>query len=131
MSAQDEFELTFRSNDEFELKSMEGQVTGYRRAQAWTPTAADLQAIDGRYESQELGTVFEILPGVKGVTVRFERSPEKAQELEPVARDTFMRNMMIVRFSRDVSGKVTGFEYGNPVVRNISFTRLGDRTSHP
>jgi hypothetical protein len=38
-----------------------------------------------------------------------------------------MLRMMFVRFRRDVSGKVTGFDYGNPVVRNISFTRLGDR----
>jgi hypothetical protein len=36
---------------------------------------------------------------------------------------------MIVRFRRDASGKVTGFDYGNPVVRNISFTRLGDRAT--
>ena len=129
--SQDEFVLTFRSNDEFELKSMEGQVTRYLRAQSWTPTATDLKAVDGRYESQELGTAFEILPGTKGILVRFERSPEKTQELEPVARDTYMRNMAIVRFRRDAGGKITGFDYGNPVVRNIRFTRLGDRTSRP
>jgi hypothetical protein len=34
---------------------------------------------------------------------------------------------MIVRFRRDGSGKVVGFDYGNPVVRSIAFTRLGDR----
>jgi CubicO group peptidase (beta-lactamase class C family) len=125
--SQDEFELIFRSNDEFELNSMEGRTTRYRRARPWTPAAADLQALDGRYHSEELGTVFEVLPGAKGLVARFERSPEKALELEPVAPDTYMRNMAIVRFRRDASGKVTGFDYGNPVVRNIRFTRLGDR----
>lgn len=35
--------------------------------------------------------------------------------------------MMIVRFRREVSGKVVGFDYGNPVVRNIAFTRVGNR----
>ena len=49
--------------------------------------------------------------------------------LTPVERDTYMLRMMIVRFRRDASGKVTGFDYSNPVVRNISFTRLGDRTT--
>ncbi|HEX6250903.1 MAG TPA: serine hydrolase [Gemmatimonadaceae bacterium] len=125
--SQDEFELHFPSQDQLEFRSMEGQTVRYRRARGWTPTAADLQSVDGRYESDEIGTVFEILPGSSGVVVRFERSPEKAQELEPVEPDTYMRNMAIVRFRRDPSGKVVGLDYGNPVVRNIRFTRLGDR----
>jgi hypothetical protein len=36
---------------------------------------------------------------------------------------------MIVRFQRDASGRVTGFDYGNPVVRHLAFTRLGDRAA--
>ena len=126
--SQDDFELSFESPDRIAIKSMEGQVTRYRRAQPWTPTAADLQSVDGRYESRELGTVFEILPGTDGLVMRFERAPEKALTLTPVERDHWMRSMMVVRFRRDGSGKVVGFDYGNPVVRNISFTRLGDRT---
>jgi CubicO group peptidase (beta-lactamase class C family) len=125
--SQDAFELTFLSNDQFAIKSMEGQTTHYRRAQAWTPTTADLQAVDGRYESQELGTVFEIVPGANALTMRLERAPDKSLELAPVERDTYMFRMMIVRFRRDATGKVVGFDYGNPVVRNIAFTRLGDR----
>jgi CubicO group peptidase (beta-lactamase class C family) len=126
--SEDEFEVVFRSSDEFELTSMEGQTTRYQRAQPWTPAAADLQAVDGRYESQELGTVFEILPRANGVVMRFERSPAQAQELEPVAPDTYMRGMATVRFRRDANGHVIGFDYGNPVVRSIAFARLGDRT---
>jgi hypothetical protein len=38
-------------------------------------------------------------------------------ELTPVERDTYMLRMMIVRFRRDARGKVTGFEYSNPVVK--------------
>ena len=34
---------------------------------------------------------------------------------------------MTVRFRRDKAGKVVGFDYSNPVVRNIKFTRLSDR----
>lgn len=127
--SQDAFEMTFLSNDQLELKSMEGQTTRYRRARPWTPTDADLRAVDGRYESTELGSVFEILPGTGGgLVMRFERAPEKALELTPVERDTYMLRMMIVRFHRDAGGRVVGFDYGNPVVRSIGFTRLGDRT---
>ncbi len=127
--SQDAFEVTFLSNDRFELKSMEGETARYRRARPWTPTAADLQGVDGRYESGELGSVFEILPGASGIVMRFERAPEKALELEPVERDTYMFRMMIVRFRRDAAGRVVGFDYGNPVVRSMPFTRLGDRAA--
>lgn len=127
--SQDEFELTFRSNDELEIKSMEGQVTRYHRAQGWTPTAAEVRGVEGRYESKELGTVFELVPQGNALVMRFEAAPDKAVELTPVERDTWMRSMMVLRLRRDVSGKVIGFDYGNPVVRSIRFTRLGDRTA--
>lgn len=127
--SQDAFEMTFTSNDQLEIRSMEGQVTRYRRAQRWTPTPADLQAADGRYESTELGSVFEILPGTGGLVMRFERAPEKSLELTPVERDTYMLRGMIVRFRRDAGGRIAGFDYSNPVVRHLAFTRLGDRTA--
>jgi CubicO group peptidase (beta-lactamase class C family) len=127
--SQDDFEMTFVSPDRIELKSMEGQVTRYRRAQSWTPTAADLQAADGRYESTELGSVFEIVPGTGNLVMRFESAPQRSLELTPVERDTYMMRMMIVRLRRDAGGKVIGFVYGNPVVRDIAFARVGDRKS--
>jgi CubicO group peptidase (beta-lactamase class C family) len=123
----DDFEMTFVSPDRIEIKSMEGQVTRYRRAQPWTPTTADLKAVDGRYESTELGSIFEVVPGTDRLVLRFESAPDKSLELTPVERDTYMLRMMIVRFRRDASGRVTGFVYGNPVVSDIAFTRLGDR----
>ena len=127
--SQDEFELSFPDADHIEIRSMEGQVTRYRRAQSWTPTAADLQSVDGRYESTELGAVYEIVAGAAGLTMRLEGAPAKSAELTPVERDTYMLRMMYVRFRRDGSGRVTGFEYGNPVVRGIAFTRLGERSA--
>lgn len=125
--SQDDFVMTFTDADHIEIESMEGQVTRYRRAQPYTPSAADLREVDGRYESAELGAVFEIVPGTSAITLRHESAPEKAVQLEPVARDTYMRSLMIVRFRRDASGRITGFDYGNPVVRSIRFTRVGDR----
>jgi hypothetical protein len=38
---------------------------------------------------------------------------------------------VIMRFQRDAAGRVTGFDYGNPVVRHIPFSRLGDPTAAP
>jgi hypothetical protein len=123
--SQDEFELRFVSDDRLEIRSMEGQTTRYRRAQPWTPSAADLQAVAGRYESRELGATFEIVPGANGLVLRAERTPDRRIDLAPAERDTYMQRMMFVRFRRDAGGRVVGFDYGNPLVRGLAFTRLG------
>ena len=127
--SQDAFELIFTDADHLEIRSMEGEVTRYRRAQAWTPTAADLRAVDGRYESPELGSVIELVPATNAVAMRLEGAEARSVELAPVDRDTYMFRMMIVRLRRDASGKVTGFDYGNPVVRHIAFARVGGRAA--
>jgi hypothetical protein len=127
--SQDDFVLTFTDADHIEIKSMEGQVTRYRRARPHALGAADLEGVGGRYQSAELGSVFEVVPGTNAITLRFESAPDKSVELTAVERDTYMRSLMIVRFRRDESGKIVGFDYGNPVVRNIGFTRLGDRAA--
>jgi len=119
----DEFELHFLSQDQFEVKSMEGQITRYRRAQRYAPTADDLSKFAGRYESDEIGAVFQIVPGKDGIVMRFDRSPEKAVEMKPTDRDTFQRGMMMVRFRRDERGNVVAFDYSNPLLRNVKFTR--------
>lgn len=70
-----------------------------------------------------------MVPGKDGLVMRFDRSPDKALEFKPVDRDTFQRGMMMVRFRRDETGKVVTFDYSNPMLRNIRFTRLSDRAS--
>ena len=121
--SQDEFELNFVSNDAFEMKSMEGQTTRYVRAQPYAPTAADLQAFAGRYASDEIGSAFKVVPGKESLMVHLEGSSGKGSELRAVARDTFQISRVIIRFVRDKDGKVVGFDYSNPLIRNIRYTR--------
>jgi len=121
--SQDEFELNFVSNDQFELKSMEGQTTRYARAQPYAPTAADMQALAGRYASDEIGSAFKVVPGKDSLTIHLEGSAGKGSEIRPVARDTFQVSRVMIRFVRDKEGKVVGFDYSNPLVRNIRYTR--------
>ena len=125
----DEFEVNFLSADEFELRSTDGKSTRYRRAQPYKPTADDLKAFAGRYESTEMGVVFHFEPQGEGLAVRIEHTPSRVLEIKPVDRDTFRLGGMIMRFVRDKARKVTALDYSNPVVRNIKFTRLSDRTS--
>lgn len=126
MSA-DAFELNFTSPDRFEMKSMEGQTTNYRRARPFAPTADELKSFTGRYESDEIGTIFGIEPKGAGLVVRLEHSPSKALDFVPVDTDTFQFSRMTVRFRRDDAGTVTGFDFSNPLLRNVRFTRLGER----
>lgn len=122
-----EFELQFLSADRFEIKPNEGAAMRYRRAQPYAPTAAELNTFAGRYESNEMGAVMEMVPEKGVLVMRFHRNPEKALQLKPADGDTFMTGMMTVRFLRDTDGKVTGYNYSNPVLRNIKYTRLSDR----
>lgn len=124
--SQADFELHFVTADEIELRTAEGETTRYRRAAPYTPGEAELAAFAGRYGSDELGTVYDVVPGDEGLVLRIASNPGQTAELTPVDRDTFMVSRMIVRFARDDRGSVVGFDYSNPVVRNIRFTRQGD-----
>ena len=95
--SQDVFDIQFINNDRFELKSKEGKITQYRRAQAYAPTGEDLKAFGGRYESDEIGTVFEIIAGERGLEVRMEHVPGKKVPLRPVDKETLNTSQMFFR----------------------------------
>jgi hypothetical protein len=127
--SQDEFELHFLSHDAFELKSMEGTTTRYRRARPHAPTAEDLELLAGRYANDETRAVIQTTPGAQAIMVRINDSPAPGFDFRPVDPDTFQRGGMFLRFRRDTAGKVVGLDYSNPVVRNIRFTRLDECSS--
>jgi hypothetical protein len=108
---------------------MDGKTTRYRRAKGYAPTAEDLKAFAGRYESTEIGTVFQVEPKGDRLAVRLEHTPSKSLELKPVDRDTFQIAGMILRFQRDKAGKIVALDYSNPVIRQVKFLRLSDPTS--
>ena len=122
----DAFEIKFLSQNQFELKSMEGTIMRYRRAQPYTRKPDELKVFTGRFESDEIGTVLQIEPRGEGLVMRLEHSPAKSLELKPIADDTFQFSRMMLRFQRDKSGRVVGFDYSNPSIRKVRFTRLTD-----
>lgn len=126
MSA-DEFEIRFLSPDKFELKSMEGKTTLYRRAKSSAPGPDVLKPFAGRYKSDEMGAIIRIEPKGDRLIMLLEHAPSRKIELSPVEADVFQFARILVRFKKDGSGKVVGWEYSNPVLRNVKFTRLGDR----
>ena len=96
----------------------------HRRAQPYSPTADDLNAFSGRYESTEIGSVFQIEPKGDGLLVRLEHTPSRSLEFKPVDRDTFQVSRVTVRFQRDKAGKIVALDYSNPLLRSVKFTRL-------
>ena len=128
----DAFELNFLSADEFELKSMEGKGTKYRRAAAHAPSPEELKSFADRYENDEIGTVFRIEPKANALAITVEHIPPKTIEFKPADRDLFEFNtLMIVRFRRDAAGVVVGLDYTNPFLRNVKFTRVTDLPGRP
>jgi len=121
--SQDGFELNFLSADEFELKSMEGKITRYRRAEPFAPSADDLKAFAGRYESDELKSFFTVTPGANGLMITINGTSGQSLEFRPVAPDTFQRVNITMRFRRDSAGNVVGLDMNNPVFRKVEYTR--------
>jgi hypothetical protein len=122
-----ELDLTFLSPDRFELRTKEGEATPYRRAQPFAPTADELKAFAGRYESDELLAVLELTPAKQGLAARLNDARPLGIEFRPVDRDTFQFGNFTLRFVRDKAGKVIAMDFHSPVVRNLRFTRAGTR----
>lgn len=114
-------ELKFLSGDRIELKTKEGDVSHYRHAAAWTPTADDLKALAGSYRSDELLATFDATPTKSGLNVQANNA--NIVEFKPAEKDVFQIGQSLIRFTRDSSGKVTGLVYSNPVLRGVKFTR--------
>ncbi|WP_169788212.1 serine hydrolase domain-containing protein [Rufibacter tibetensis] len=127
--SQDEFELHFLSPDQYDLITMEGQKYRYKRVQPFTPSPADLQALAGRYTSDELGAFFDIFSGKEGFMGRANDAPGPGFSFNAINKDTYQLGGVTVRFLRDKAGKVVALDYSNPVVRNIRFTRISNLTS--
>jgi hypothetical protein len=119
----DRFELRFTGADSFEIVSMEGEVTRYRRAQPWSPSTTELEGLVGRYESADLSATFEVSVTDGGVRVRLNGGREPVP-IRPVARDTFQVARMTFRFIRDDAGRAVAIAHSNPALRNVRFERV-------
>lgn len=124
--SQDLFEIHYVTNDQFELKSMEGAITKYRRAKPFSPKGDALKAFTGNYESDELKAVIHITEGKNGLAFKFEHRGEGNIPLNPVDPDVFQVSRVTINFMRDKAGKITGFMFSNPLARRMEFRRLGD-----
>lgn len=96
----------------------------YERVEPAQPTAAELSALAGEYESHETGTTLTLALDAKHeLSFRIGANPRVT--LRPTFRDSFATpSGSSIRFLRDSSGKVTALSAGEDRVWDLRFTRV-------
>ena len=93
-----------------------------KRQTPFSPTRPQLAAFAGRYRSAELETVVDIKP-TDSTLVMSERRPGSIV-MRPVYTDAFRGAFGVTEFTRDASGRVTGFVVNAGRVRAVRFDRV-------
>lgn len=96
-------------------------ATAYRRAETATPSAAELAALAGSYRSPELLTTWTIRADGDKLLITGRAVGESP--LVPVIKDGFSSGVGFVRFTRDASGAITGFDVSASRMQRIRFDR--------
>ena len=91
------------------------------------PSPAELQAFAGTYTSDEIDGTYMIAADAAALVLRVATREDAV--LEPLVTDEFSnRTLGVVRFSRDIAGRVTGFTVTSGGIRGLRFTRLAVRS---
>ena len=99
-----------------------GTSEGFQRVEPVKPTAADLAAYAGTYESAEAETT--LTAAVENGGLVLKRRPATAIKLTPVYADAFSAGSLgTVIFRRDASSKVTALSVVQDRVWDMRFTR--------
>jgi hypothetical protein len=88
----------------------------------FAPTPADLGAFAGTYYSEEIDTTYTLYVEEGKLKARFR--PAAKFELTPVYSDAFESEGDVLRFTRDSSGRVTGFLVYAGRVRHLRFAKM-------
>lgn len=101
-------------------------AAGVAEAPAWKPTVAELQALAGRYFSEELETYWELALVNNQLTVAQRRVPSTT--VSPSGKDTMSgvaaTGPFTLALERDRNGRVIAFYAGNGRTRDIRFVRV-------
>ena len=104
----------------FEQGSARTQV--YVRMAPFAPTAAQLAAFAGIYRSSELDT--DVRVTASDSTLVFAGRRPGSLVMRPIYPDAFRGGIGAAEFSRDTSGRVTGFVVNAGRVRGLRFDRI-------
>ena len=111
--------LTFeKAGSGMQLK-ISGDARLYVRAEAFKPSGEQLAAFAGVYRSDEMDAVFRIV--IKDDVLQLQQPKRPAANLQPQVKDTFRGMPGALQFTRDASGRVTGFLLQGGRVKNVKF----------
>lgn len=118
--------IQFSSSDRFLLQSADGEGVQYRRVQAWLPKPSELQALVGRYSSNEALATYRVSAIDGGLMLAPQDRQGQTLVLKPLFAGTFEwgdNDDGIVRFVRKGQSHATGFQMSNSRVRALLFRR--------
>jgi hypothetical protein len=97
----------------------------YERVEPAHPTAAQLAALTGEYDSRETGATVTVAPGAKPGELTYRIGTNSPVPLRPTFRDAFATASGIsIRFVRDSAGKVIALSAGDDRVWDLRFQRV-------
>ena len=110
----------FAPNGELSIVS-ETDTVRYEKVERANPTAAELEALEGQYTSDEAEVTLRV--AVENGRLVIHRRPDTVIPLAPTYRDGFSSSMGSVRFLRDSAGKVTELSVGESRVWDLRFRK--------
>jgi CubicO group peptidase (beta-lactamase class C family) len=96
-----------------------GPIEQLERAEPYAPSATALAEFAGTYRSDEIEPPYRIV--TRDGSLRLERLKAPTATLVSLVTDTFTSPIGIMRFTRDSSGRVTGFVLDAGRIRRMKF----------
>jgi CubicO group peptidase (beta-lactamase class C family) len=117
-------DLLFETPDVLRLRKPSGERQTLRRIDARLPGPADLQAITGRYRSEEAVATYVVGVENDRLVLRLDGRPSYVHALTAIGHDVFRGSGMIVRVQRDATGRPGALVFSLSRVRELRFTRV-------
>jgi len=105
-----------------ETVDSDGEVRRFLPEKEWTPTPADLASFKGDWFSEEAGATVSV--AVEGDKIFLKQRPATSLPMQPLYKDHFDVQGLVVWFTRDKNGKVNGLHAGASRMRDMPFVRL-------
>ena len=109
-----------------ETVDTDGEVRRFVLEKEWTPTPADLAAIQGDWFSEEAGATVTL--AVEADKAFLKQRPAPRVAMQPLYKDHYLVPGYIVWFTRDKDGKIDGMHVGSSRMRDMLFVRVGAKS---
>jgi CubicO group peptidase (beta-lactamase class C family) len=118
--------ITFHRNEDGTADSLTLHQNGNHIAKKikFEPTTEELRSYEGRYFSEEIDTIYDVVMEDSTLSMKTFLIEEK-MPLQATTKDKFSSGFPIaeVKFVRDESGNITGFEASNGRTRGVFFEK--------